>query len=131
MMRHGFPPLKATGTPTLTAAYWPAEVAALAAALRAGEDCWFALSDALLECGRPDLAELLGSERGTKRALRVILDTIKTRWCKRDGEVIRVCDMDDGHLLNTIRMLGGFNRALYRKELRSMKDEALKRGLAL
>jgi len=33
------------------------------------------------------------------------LKPITTRWRTRDGSKVRVCDMDDGHLLNTIRFL--------------------------
>ncbi len=36
---------------------WPANVVALAEAMAAGQDCWYALHDALLEAGHPDLAE--------------------------------------------------------------------------
>jgi hypothetical protein len=38
-------------------ATWPTEVVRLAAAFRAGADCLFALHDALLEAGYPELAK--------------------------------------------------------------------------
>lgn len=36
---------------------WPTDVVRLARALRAGEDCAFAMRDALLDAGFPELAE--------------------------------------------------------------------------
>jgi hypothetical protein len=38
-------------------ASWPSSVAALAAALYDGEDCSYALADALMEAGHVELAE--------------------------------------------------------------------------
>lgn len=41
---------------------WPTEVVRLAKALRAGEDCAFAMRDALLDAGFPELAEHFAGE---------------------------------------------------------------------
>jgi len=42
---------------------WPAPVVKLAESMYAGEDCSFALHDALLEAGHPELAEHLAKEQ--------------------------------------------------------------------
>jgi hypothetical protein len=41
---------------------WPSSVVTLAEAIYAGEDCSFALRDALLEAGHPELAEHFAKE---------------------------------------------------------------------
>jgi hypothetical protein len=46
---------------------WPATVVQLAEALHAGQDCAFALRDALHEAGYPDLAEQFGDKDHLKK----------------------------------------------------------------
>lgn len=121
--------LKATGARPTTVPHWPATITDLAASMRAGEDVAFALSDALLEVGRHDLAELLMNGQ-TKHVAKIILDRVKLEWTTRDGQTLLVCEMDDLHLLNSLRMVGR-NRAGRRSaNYRALRREAMARGLA-
>lgn len=52
-----------------TPADLPETVRTLAAALRAGDDCAFALHDALLEAGHPDLAEHFAARAHDRKCL--------------------------------------------------------------
>jgi hypothetical protein len=58
-------------------AAWPTTVVRLAEALRAGTDCAYALRDALLEAGYPELAEHFGGGEWPQWALDVILGTTR------------------------------------------------------
>jgi len=51
---------------------WPLPVVKLAESLYAGEDCSFALHDALLEAGHPELAEHFAKEQGHPKGCWVV-----------------------------------------------------------
>lgn len=61
-------------------------------------------------------------------------------WITRDGDHIQIKHMDDGHLLNTIRMLEGYSPhgtnikmspEWRRRFINAMCNEAYRRGLSL
>lgn len=69
-----------------------------------------------------------------------LLDFGGAHWKKRDNTVVRVADMDDGHLRNTLRMCDGRARAkarygeshdaVLKKQVPGLLKEWKRRGFA-
>lgn len=105
---------------TLRLARYSAEAIRLVAALRAGEDCEWALKDQLLDDGFSELADRLAKQK------KQTLDEIDRIWRTMDGRSIPMSQMGEQHLKNTICFV---RRRHMVAALRSLLQEAVRRGV--
>lgn len=92
----------------------------LVRAARVGEDCLFALHDALLEDGRPDLAERCNSSK--------VLDQIDPIWTTMSGRKVPVSELSMQHLKNVYNYLRASKSKRAKKWLQLVEAELENRG---
>lgn len=55
----------------------------------------------------------------------------RKEWKTIDGRVLKIADMDDCHLINTIKMIAGIGGRMSKKYISLMSKELSNRGLSV